>query len=356
MPESGADTDAVDDGMDSDTADDPDSVTNTTRVVEVSAGGLHTCARLESGEVRCWGRNADGALGNGELSNQEESPVAVSGITNAVALESGHLNQCAQTGDDKVYCWGANSSNQIDTSDDSKISVPTAMGVGNVADIAVTSRAVCILLAGEGGLACIGDSANDPVVTGLPNFDKPVLSIAAGYHHACAILEGGKVECWGKDTEDEVGGPGAVDDLPSITALALGQFHSCALSDSGTVYCWGSNEAGQLGVGSDQRPDGAVHVEALSRIVQISSGLSHTCARDDEGAVTCWGDDSADFRNPLPSGIFGLDSGVEQLSAGSFHTCALRASGELRCWGRNAEGQLGDGTTESTAKPSEVQF
>jgi len=35
-----------------------------TGVVELSAGGGHTCARQGDGTVRCWGRNLFGQLGD----------------------------------------------------------------------------------------------------------------------------------------------------------------------------------------------------------------------------------------------------------------------------------------------------
>jgi alpha-tubulin suppressor-like RCC1 family protein len=41
---------------------------------------------------------------------------------------------------------------------------------------------------------------------------------------------------------------------------------------------------------------------------------------------------------------------VTHVSAGSKHSCAV-SNGEVWCWGDNAQGQLGDGTTESRLVP-----
>jgi alpha-tubulin suppressor-like RCC1 family protein len=48
-------------------------------VVEIAAGDYFTCARLESGTVKCWGSNRLGELGNGK-SDDSLVPVAVVGL------------------------------------------------------------------------------------------------------------------------------------------------------------------------------------------------------------------------------------------------------------------------------------
>jgi alpha-tubulin suppressor-like RCC1 family protein len=42
------------------------------------------------------------------------------------------------------------------------------------------------------------------------------------------------------------------------------------------------------------------------------------------------------------------------IATGFGHTCALRVNGGPVCWGRNAEGQLGDGTTTDRLTPITV--
>ena len=42
----------------------PDQVSGIANGVHVGAGGAHTCAVLQTGEVRCWGYNAFGQLGD----------------------------------------------------------------------------------------------------------------------------------------------------------------------------------------------------------------------------------------------------------------------------------------------------
>jgi len=42
------------------------------------------------------------------------------------------------------------------------------------------------------------------------------------------------------------------------------------------------------------------------------------------------------------------------IAAGFAHTCALTSLGDLFCWGANGQGQLGNGTSVSTSKPTRV--
>ena len=81
--------------------------------VSVIAGDYHTCAVLDDGSLKCWGRNSYGALGIGGTTGsgvQYPTPQAVdlgTGRT-AVSLSAGSYHTCAILDDGTLKCWGYN--------------------------------------------------------------------------------------------------------------------------------------------------------------------------------------------------------------------------------------------------------
>jgi alpha-tubulin suppressor-like RCC1 family protein len=200
--------------------------------------------------------------------------------------------------------------------------------------------------------------------------------VTVGALHACAVLGSGQVQCWGHNDQGQLGNgtvttstvPTAVPGISTAVAVTAGNKHTCALLADGTVQCWGLDADGQLGDATTgdpalkQQRRTPVAVAGLTGATAIAAGGFHTCAVTSGGAATCWGNDGmgqlADGKpgdkSLTATPIAGL-SNVKALSAGEFHTCALIADGTVRCWGHNGFGQLGDGTTKSSAVPVMVQ-
>jgi len=80
----------------------------------------HQCALLENGDVRCWGDANFGRLGYGDAGNDvgdDEVPSSLEPVLLAAGevhdLAVGNSYSCARIDEGQVLCWGANSSGQI---------------------------------------------------------------------------------------------------------------------------------------------------------------------------------------------------------------------------------------------------
>jgi len=218
-----------------------------------------------------------------------------------------------------------------------------------------------------------------------------VVSLTPGWFHTCALLDTGKVKCWGLGG-DQLGLehyksigvlPGQMgDNLPFVqisgTKQALRVFgkggHSCATLSDKSVKCWGQNYSGILGY-EDVKNRGAavgdmgeglpnVNVAGDVEINYVRAGGIITCALVSNNAVKCWGDNShgalglGDMRNRgtasgemgdnLPYVDLGRLAKVREIYTSGWHSCALieNSNGKLdtiKCWGLNGGGQLGTG-------------
>ena len=84
----------------------PTQVELSGKATALASGYQHTCALLADKTVRCWGNNAFGQLGDGQL-NDSGTPVAVSGLSGVRSISTGHSHTCASLDDGTVKCWGS---------------------------------------------------------------------------------------------------------------------------------------------------------------------------------------------------------------------------------------------------------
>jgi alpha-tubulin suppressor-like RCC1 family protein len=289
----------------------------TSDVTAVSVGLGWACVVTEDGGVQCWGDNLGSSLGNGSTASSS-IPVQVTGLTSGVTgLSVGESSACAVTKGGGVVCWGMNERDQL--------------GNGSI----VSSTAVPVQ------------------VTGLTS---EVTAVSVGLESACAVTEGGGVQCWGDVLFGSLGnGSTAGSSIPvqvtgltsGVTAVAVGADSACALTKTGGVQCWGASEV--LGSESDAGVSSVpVQVTGLtSGVKAISVGGLSVCVVTEEGGVKCWGA-GAGVAGPvgsvIPVQVPGLTSGVKAVSVGGESACAVTESGGVKCWGSNVFGQLGNGS------------
>lgn len=276
----------------------------------------------------------------------------------------------------RLFAWGRLDHLEPDRATDARVG-PFEVG-RDVRDVCSSSIETCVLHR-DGELACVrwgGDVPSRRVVSDHSGHGHRALT-CAGYlsPHRCMLDDDGGVTCSGADQAGQLGdGPtdssGALDDdvavpgLEEVIALAPGSVHTCALDRAGRLSCWGSNNAGQIGNG--EGGDG-LFVDApfevpLADVVAADAWYQTACAIVRGGELWCWGSnadgqvrDGGDPIEPSPVRASRVER-VARVAVGAGHLCVVRLDDPdaVHCWGRNADGQLGDGTTEARAEPVRV--
>ena len=146
----------------------------------ISAGGNHTCALMTTGTVECWGFNGtllggvNGELGNGSTGNSL-TPVTVTGISNAVAVEGGVDFTCALLATGRVECWGLGAGGVLGNGTMVNTLTPVmVLGISNAMSLAVGLFQACVLLT-TSEMACWGSlpGSDSSMKNGLPIFTVP---------------------------------------------------------------------------------------------------------------------------------------------------------------------------------------
>jgi alpha-tubulin suppressor-like RCC1 family protein len=269
--------------------------------VDDIAIGYKSCA-LVDGALSCWGYNFAGALGDGTTMTRDV-PTPVSNLRDVAGMTNGSSHTCAWTTSGAAHCWGYNISGQV----------------------------------GDG----TEEERHSPVpVLGL---EAGVVSMTGGYDHTCALVEGGRVFCWGANHVGQLGvtdvavestTPLEVEALGTgITAVATSNDYTCALKADGSLWCWGTMIWSGTGNAVPQR------IEALGNdVTSFDVGDWHVCAIRADGSLWCWAgsipEPNPAVANMEPEEVTALGKDVISVSAGGYHTCAIRSGGSLWCWGR----------------------
>jgi alpha-tubulin suppressor-like RCC1 family protein len=365
-----------------------------------SAGAGHSCAVLSGGkEVKCWGGNNHGQLGDGATPESSFTPALVSGLSldasaRVIGVSADSNHTCALLEEGQVRCWGSNSDGQL--GDGATIDVNTGggssvVGLNDAKAIAVGPKHSCAIQVG-GSVVCWGSNNQGqlgngtttasltPVqVTGLTDAVALSLNGFGVFSSSCALRAVGKVVCWGNQFDNQIevtnGGLSAIGNgssaltpveiagLTDARAIATGQLHACALVGVGEVKCWGLNGFGEIGNGSGSlltKVATPVSVTGLSNAVALSAGSFMTCAVLTDATVKCWGlnaqgqmGNGSLIDQPTPAAVSGLADAVSVSSKGQ-HVCTMRTNNLLSCWGGNSNGKLGDGTTVNRSVPTDV--
>ncbi|MEL0190435.1 MAG: hypothetical protein VW878_06390, partial [Candidatus Poseidoniales archaeon] len=356
---------------------------------EVGSGGDHTCALINDGSVRCWGRNdllgsdsgeeGSGARGDGyqEMGSNIPpvlgfGPDSATPEWNATSISVGSAHSCSivnNTTNDELRCWGDGSDGRL----------------------------------GMGSTDTIGDSGSESMEVDLPlRGGLGISQVSAGHSHTCLLWVDGEVACWGSNTYGELGigntnsiGDQAGEmgdnldfvDLPSgrtAVQISAGEHSTCAVLDNGGLVCWGWGDSGRLGTettanvgdGANEMGDSLNEVDLGSGLTveKVSVGFGTVCTILDDGdsetghSLKCWGkgdsgglglgdavtrgDNQYEMGNYLPAVNLGSSLSPVDVSVGENYACSILNNSMVKCWGSGIDGRTGLGKSGATGDES----
>ncbi len=294
----------------------PVEVSSITTATSVALGFRHSCALLTDGKVVCWGDNEDatgdgfGQLGDGTTTSSSTTPVEVSNITTATSIALGDFHSCAVLTDGNIKCWGYNNYGMLGDGTTTDSTTPVeVLGITTALSVALGGMGHSCAVLTDGKVKCWGQNDSGQLGDGTTTHSStPVevsgitmaTSIALGDAHSCAVLTDGTVKCWGRNSNGQLGDgtstsrytPVEVSGITSAANIDLGSYHSCAVLTDGKVKCWGQNDSGQLGDGTTTDRTTPVEVSGITTSTSISLGTFHSCAVLTDGKVMCWGNNA----------------------------------------------------------------
>ncbi|KAM3614716.1 uncharacterized protein V6R79_018418 [Siganus canaliculatus] len=317
------------------------------KIVQVTAGGMHTVCLSDSGNVYTFGCNDEGALGRSTTEeNSETLPGKVALDGKVVQVSAGDSHTAALTDDGAVYLWGAFRDNN-----------------------------------GVIGLLVPHETSKTPVKVPI---QETVVKIASGNDHLAMVTQAGNLFTLGTGEQGQLGrvsmffsergGRRGLSHFLSprivkftqkvhVSDAFCGAYFTFVVSKEGHVYGFGLNNYHQLGLDTSKTAELfpvrlTYFKNSTSAWMQFSGGQHHTICLDAEGKVYSLGRPEY--------GRLGLGTGAEETSqptlvkgmeAASSVACgasvsyAVTPEGSVYAWGMGTNLQLGTGKEDDEWSP-----
>jgi alpha-tubulin suppressor-like RCC1 family protein len=323
-----------------DTITSPAPVSLPGRVAEVASSNSSEYALLSDGSVYAWGLGNAGQLGDGATRNSFTEPVRVR-FPAGLKIASLPINVMPyDTGlavDTKghVWGWGDNQGGELCMGNHHRYLTPVRLPFSHVTAVAgafdhsLYEAKGRVWACGLNSLGELGDGTTKPSsvpvkVNGLGPSAHVVFLVAA-FANSGALLADGRYLDWGTNAEGQLGiGTRQPSDVPVTVPLpagvrlvsqggsAPGNGQTLTLLTNGDLYAWGANGQGQLG-------DGKTASQPSPKRITPPRGVTYR-ALATSGATS-----------------YGISKGWQVYS-----------------WGGGKEGQIGNGTTESSFTPVNI--
>lgn len=362
------------------------------RAVQLALGFKHSCALLSDGAVRCWGLGDDGRLGTANTSTigDDEPPSSAPAVElggKAVAITAGDAHTCALLETKQVRCWGSGKQGQLGhgTSDD----IGDHESPASAGDVPLDEYATAVSADGDvtcavigpapESIRCWGDNRNgmlgyggehhgnlgddESIKTVMPiRFPGKVQQLA----YPCALFDDGSVTCWSTAPGDSRDAAVAATERPKKNLGApvarLELFGSgCVVTRAGRARCWTGGSLGYEGedvvVRGNKHDRDLLELPFLS-VASVAVAGDHGCVLLPGGEVRCWGERRLGMLGtPSGDGVISKDAVAVDigrpavaLAVGNARSCVITDQGGVRCWGYGKDGLLGYGTTENVGE------
>jgi alpha-tubulin suppressor-like RCC1 family protein len=257
------------------------------RVVEVSAGGLHSIAVTGKGALYTWGAGRDGKLGHGDIASRP-LPVCVAALRGVriSRVSAGDSHSLAVAADGSLYSFGLGESGRLGHGDEKSVHVPRR-------------------------------------VQGLRG--AKVLAIAAGTYHSIALIQPRPRRHAGANAAPDEAQFQLPSPMPAGTPAG-----SWGVESEPVVVTFGDGAYGKLGHGNvvDQLLPRIVESLRGQHVCEVAAGYQHSAVRADPAHGARVLTAGIGWKGQL--GSADLRSGAEVLGMDPdfYHTCVFRPAAD----------------------------